>query len=54
MRFRSSTSFLTPGGINKPKIVVANDSNGAKHKQLVKSGNDDLRQVRCGAVWCGQ
>ncbi|GIL62720.1 hypothetical protein Vafri_16889, partial [Volvox africanus] len=40
--FDSTVSYA--GGINKPKIIVANDSSGAKHKQLVKSGNDDLRQ----------
>ncbi|GIM12554.1 hypothetical protein Vretimale_15870, partial [Volvox reticuliferus] len=40
--FDSTVSYA--GGINKPKIIVANDSLGAKHKQLVKSGNDDLRQ----------
>lgn len=33
-----------PGGVNKPKRVTLTDSNGASHCQLVKSGNDDLRQ----------
>ncbi|KAF6252289.1 hypothetical protein COO60DRAFT_542235 [Scenedesmus sp. NREL 46B-D3] len=33
-----------PGGINVPMVVRTTDSNGAPHKQLVKSGNDDLRQ----------
>ncbi|KAL4452130.1 hypothetical protein ABPG75_007792 [Micractinium tetrahymenae] len=32
------------GGINKPKIVTVTDSWGTSHRQLVKSGNDDLRQ----------
>ena len=33
-----------PGGINKPKLVTLCDSHGSKRKQLVKGGNDDLRQ----------
>lgn len=33
-----------PGGINKPKLVTLWDSHGNKRKQLVKGGNDDLRQ----------
>ena len=32
------------GGINKPKLVEAADSAGGRHRQLVKAGNDDLRQ----------
>ncbi|BDA48015.1 Serine-protein kinase ATM [Coccomyxa sp. Obi] len=32
------------GGINKPKLVQCFDSTGMRHRQLVKSGNDDLRQ----------
>lgn len=32
------------GGVNKPKIVTVTDSAGGTHRQLVKSGNDDLRQ----------
>eukprot|EP00884_Botryococcus_braunii_P019002 jgi/Botrbrau1/5786/Bobra.0155s0009.1 len=32
------------GGINKPKLVECFDSNGVRHRQLVKSGSDDLRQ----------
>ncbi|PSC71129.1 serine threonine-kinase ATM isoform X1 [Micractinium conductrix] len=32
------------GGINKPKIVSVADSEGRQHRQLVKSGNDDMRQ----------
>ena len=34
------------GGVNKPKLVRCIDSAGRQHKQLVKSGNDDMRQVR--------
>ncbi|KXZ51143.1 hypothetical protein GPECTOR_13g630 [Gonium pectorale] len=36
------------GGINKPKILVALDSCGGRHRQLVKSGNDDMRQASGG------
>ncbi|KAK9814933.1 hypothetical protein WJX73_002395 [Symbiochloris irregularis] len=32
------------GGINRPKIVKCRDSAGREHRQLVKSGTDDLRQ----------
>ena len=32
------------GGLNKPKLVRCMDSTGASHRQLVKSGMDDLRQ----------
>ncbi|KAK0123635.1 Serine/threonine-protein kinase tel1 [Cadophora gregata] len=31
-------------GVSAPKIIVAVSSNGAKFTQLVKGGNDDLRQ----------
>lgn len=34
------------GGINKPKLIACEDSEGKKHRELVKSGSDDLRQVR--------
>lgn len=33
------------GGLNKPKLIECEDSEGIKYKELVKSGNDDLRQV---------
>ncbi|WIA41124.1 hypothetical protein OEZ86_004751 [Tetradesmus obliquus] len=33
-----------PGGINVPMVVRTTDSAGNLQKQLVKSGNDDLRQ----------
>jgi ataxia telangiectasia mutated family protein len=33
-----------PGGINVPMVVRTTDSIGNSQKQLVKSGNDDLRQ----------
>jgi hypothetical protein len=33
-----------PGGINVPMVVRTTDSYGNSQKQLVKSGNDDLRQ----------
>ncbi|KAK9806879.1 hypothetical protein WJX72_005975 [[Myrmecia] bisecta] len=32
------------GGINRPKLVVCLDNLGGRHRQLVKSGNDDMRQ----------
>ncbi|KAH9900647.1 phosphatidylinositol 3 [Xylariomycetidae sp. FL2044] len=32
------------GGVSAPKIVTAVGSNGERYKQLVKGGNDDLRQ----------
>ncbi|KAI9882878.1 MAG: N-terminal acetyltransferase A complex catalytic subunit ard1 [Watsoniomyces obsoletus] len=31
-------------GVSAPKIITAVGSNGVKYKQLVKGGNDDLRQ----------
>ncbi|ROW12568.1 hypothetical protein VMCG_00075 [Cytospora schulzeri] len=31
-------------GVSAPKIITVRASNGERHKQLVKSGNDDLRQ----------
>ncbi|RFU31795.1 hypothetical protein B7463_g4570, partial [Scytalidium lignicola] len=31
-------------GVSAPKIITAIASNGARYKQLVKGGNDDLRQ----------
>jgi ataxia telangiectasia mutated family protein len=33
-----------PGGINKPKLITITDSHGNRRKQLVKGGQDDLRQ----------
>jgi ataxia telangiectasia mutated family protein len=33
-----------PGGINVPMVVRTTDCYGNTQKQLVKSGNDDLRQ----------
>lgn len=41
--FSERVAFV--GGINKPKLVRVTDSEGAEHKQLVKSGSDDMRQV---------
>ena len=32
------------GGVNRPKLVECLDSQGQTHRQLVKSGHDDLRQ----------
>ncbi|KAL6779607.1 ATM1 [Auxenochlorella protothecoides x Auxenochlorella symbiontica] len=32
------------GGINRPKLVSCVDSAGREHRQLLKSGSDDLRQ----------
>lgn len=42
------------GGINAPKVLTATDSAGRSHRMLVKSGNDDLRQVsgQCLCVFC--
>ncbi|KAL3152004.1 hypothetical protein ABBQ32_001124 [Trebouxia sp. C0010 RCD-2024] len=40
--FGDSISFV--GGINKPKLIQCFDSVGHCHRQLVKSGNDDMRQ----------
>eukprot|EP01063_Lacrimia_lanifica_P003407 TRINITY_DN11822_c0_g2_i1.p1 TRINITY_DN11822_c0_g2~~TRINITY_DN11822_c0_g2_i1.p1 ORF type:complete len:1549 (+),score=539.65 TRINITY_DN11822_c0_g2_i1:223-4647(+) len=37
-------SFTTAGGINLPKIIKCLGSDGVWHKQLVKGGQDDLRQ----------
>eukprot|EP00958_Prasinococcus_capsulatus_P000238 scaffold18_cov401-Prasinococcus_capsulatus_cf.AAC.18 len=37
-------SFQLVGGINQPKAISVLDSGGKKWKQLVKSGDDDLRQ----------
>lgn len=31
-------------GINAPKVVECQGSDGHRYKQLAKSGNDDLRQ----------
>ena len=36
--------FTVATGISAPKILTAVTSDGRKHKQLFKSGNDDLRQ----------
>lgn len=40
--FGDRISFV--GGVNKPKVVLCHDSSGRQHRQLVKSGNDDMRQ----------
>lgn len=46
--FRSfSRNIRFVGGLNKPKLIACEDSEGMKYRELVKSGNDDLRQVRC-------
>ena len=36
--------FTVASGISAPKILTAVTSDGRKHRQLFKSGNDDLRQ----------
>ena len=36
--------FSVAAGISAPKILTAVTSDGRKHRQLFKSGNDDLRQ----------
>jgi ataxia telangiectasia mutated family protein len=41
---RFHPDFSVAGGVSAPKIVTAIGSNGVKYKQLVKGGNDDLRQ----------
>ena len=41
-RFDPSVSIA--GGVSAPKIVTAIASDGSRHKQLFKGGNDDLRQ----------
>ncbi|CAG9461441.1 unnamed protein product [Pedinophyceae sp. YPF-701] len=41
-RFESKVSLV--GGINKPKLIAVRGSDGRLHKELIKSGNDDLRQ----------
>ena len=40
--FGDTITFV--GGINKPKLVECMDGRGHKYRQLVKSGQDDLRQ----------
>ncbi|KAK9828160.1 hypothetical protein WJX74_001187 [Apatococcus lobatus] len=40
--FGSQVKFV--GGVNRPKLVECQDSQGQTHRQLVKSGHDDLRQ----------
>ncbi|KAK2873270.1 hypothetical protein FQN49_002477 [Arthroderma sp. PD_2] len=37
-------TFTIASGVSAPKIVTAVASDGARYKQLFKSGNDDLRQ----------
>ena len=41
-KFKNTIRFV--GGINRPKLCVAIDSNGREHRHLVKGGGDDLRQ----------
>lgn len=41
---RLKTEFTIASGVSAPKIIVAIDENGEQFKQLVKGGNDDLRQ----------
>lgn len=38
------SEFSIASGVSAPKIIVAIDENGEQFKQLVKGGNDDLRQ----------
>ncbi|KAI9760893.1 MAG: aprataxin-like protein [Chaenotheca gracillima] len=38
------SEMTVAGGVSVPKIVTALASDGARYKQLVKGGNDDLRQ----------
>lgn len=33
------------GGINAPKVIKCIDDHGVAHRQLVKGGSDDMRQV---------
>ncbi|KAK9825683.1 hypothetical protein WJX81_003257 [Elliptochloris bilobata] len=42
VQFGETIAFV--GGINMPKLVQCFDSAGVRHRQLVKAGNDDLRQ----------
>ncbi|APA11053.1 hypothetical protein sscle_07g058230 [Sclerotinia sclerotiorum 1980 UF-70] len=42
VRFESQMSIAS--GVSAPKIITAVADNGARFKQLVKGGNDDLRQ----------
>ena len=42
LRFEPNVSIA--GGVSAPKIVTAIASDGSRHKQLFKGGNDDLRQ----------
>ncbi|KAK9943183.1 hypothetical protein M0R45_008801 [Rubus argutus] len=37
-------SVMVMNGINAPKVIECLGSDGRRHKQLAKSGNDDLRQ----------
>ena len=39
-----SSEFTIAPGISAPKILTAVTTDGQRHKQLFKSGNDDLRQ----------
>ncbi|RKF64212.1 Serine/threonine-protein kinase TEL1 [Erysiphe neolycopersici] len=41
---RLKSEFTIASGVSAPKIIVAIDENGEQFKQLVKGGNDDLRQ----------
>jgi ataxia telangiectasia mutated family protein len=42
VEFKNTIRFV--GGINRPKLCVAVDSDGREHRHLVKGGGDDLRQ----------
>ncbi|KAA8567672.1 hypothetical protein EYC84_008145 [Monilinia fructicola] len=42
VRFESQMSIAS--GVSAPKIITAIADNGSRYKQLVKGGNDDLRQ----------
>ncbi|KAI9801156.1 MAG: hypothetical protein M1825_003430 [Sarcosagium campestre] len=41
---RFSSEFSVAGGLSAPKIITVIASDGVRYKQLVKGGNDDLRQ----------
>ncbi|KAL1853370.1 Serine/threonine-protein kinase tel1 [Paecilomyces lecythidis] len=41
---RFNPEFTVASGVSAPKIITAIASNGQRYKQLVKGGNDDLRQ----------
>lgn len=38
-------------GINAPKVIECEGSDGHRYRQLAKSGNDDLRQDAVRFQW---